>query len=213
MPKVDIRFRLIGKNVPADHGYHLFSAISEIVPEIHGNRSIGIHLINGRLIGNRLLALTEHSRLTIRTSIEQIKPLIRLAGKTLRLANHDVQVGTPDTRPLIPSARLYSRLVIIKGFTEPVGFLEAVHRQLADMNIQGEPSLVEQSHVAEANRRRSTGSRSSYLRRTIRIRDKEIVGFALRVGNLTADESIRLQEEGIGGRRRFGCGIFIPSRR
>ena len=43
--------------------------------------------------------------------------------------------------------------------------------------------------------------------------DKEIVGFALRVEELTAEESIRLQEKGIGGRRRFGCGIFVPERR
>jgi len=32
------------------------------------------------------------------------------------------------------------------------------------------------------------------------------------VQGLDADESLKLQEHGIGGRRRFGCGIFVPVR-
>ncbi len=212
MPKADLQFRLIGKTLPVDHGYHLFSAIAENLPEIHDNRDIGIHPVNGRFIGNRLLALTQRSRLSIRTPIEKIKPLLALSGKSLQLAGHNIRVGTPNTRALIPAASLYSRLVIIKGFTEPEGFLAAVKRQLDDMDIKGKPSLIAQSHISEANKGKGSGSRSPYLRRTLRIRDKEIVGFALRVEELSAEESIRLQEEGIGGRRRFGCGLFIPAR-
>jgi CRISPR-associated protein Cas6 len=52
--------------------------------------------------------------------------------------------------------------------------------------------------------------RSPLLRRTLQIRDKVIVGFAVEVGALTADEALILQEQGLGGRRRFGCGIFVP---
>jgi CRISPR/Cas system CSM-associated protein Csm4 (group 5 of RAMP superfamily) len=29
---------------------------------------------------------------------------------------------------------------------------------------------------------------------------------------LKAEESIRLQEEGLGGRRRMGCGVFVQMR-
>jgi CRISPR-associated protein Cas6 len=36
-----------------------------------------------------------------------------------------------------------------------------------------------------------------------------VVGYALRVNGLTEEGSIRLQEEGLGGRRRMGCGIFV----
>ena len=32
------------------------------------------------------------------------------------------------------------------------------------------------------------------------------------VGGLTAEESICLQERGLGGRRRMGCGLFVPGR-
>lgn len=96
---------------------------------------------------------------------------------------------------------------------EPESFLDAVRRQLEALEVRGEPMLIAQPEVVEANRGKSTGTRSPYIRRTLRIRDKEVVGFALRMENLTAEESICLQEQGLGGRRRFGCGLFIPDRK
>jgi CRISPR-associated protein Cas6 len=213
MPIVDVQFRLTGKPIPVDHGYRLYSAVSELVPGLHQRDEVGIAPIFGRLAGNRSLAIGENSLLTIRLPSEQIGLVLPLSGKTLRIGEGDVLVGVPQTRALIPSARLYSHLVVIKGFMEPYPFLEAAKRQLQELEVNGSPSLVEHYAVAEANAGKQTGSHSPYLRRTIRIHDKEIVGFALRVEELTAGESIRLQEKGIGGRRRFGCGMFMPERR
>ncbi len=213
MKKVDLQFSVRGKKIPADHGYLLLSAIAKIVPEVHGDDAIGIHPINGQLIGGRALAVTNKSRLTIRLPVERIKQFLPLAGKALFIGEDTIQLGVPQTRPLIPAARLYSRLVIIKGFMEPDAFLKAVQRQLDAAGIKGVPSLIPQSDIAEANRDKKAGTHSDYLRRTIQIRGREIVGFSLRVEQLTAEESILLQERGIGGRRRFGCGIFIPERR
>lgn len=213
MPVVDVQFRIVGTVVPADHGYRLFSAVSELIPGLHDHAEAGLHPISGRLSGNRCLAITEKSLLTIRLPSNLITLVLPLAGKTLRIGEHEIRVGVPRTRALMPSARLYSRLVVIKGFMEPEPFLEAARRQLQDMAIKGRPHLIEQPQIAEANSGRQTGTRSHYLRRTIKIHDKEVVGFALRVEELTGEESIRLQENGIGGRRRFGCGIFLPERR
>ena len=50
------------------------------------------------------------------------------------------------------------------------------------------------------------------MRRTLRVQDRVVVGYAVEVHGLSAPDSIRLQSLGIGGRRRFGCGIFIPAR-
>lgn len=213
MVKVDVSFRVTGSEIPADHGYHLLSAIARVVPKLHGDDEVGVHPIGGRLIGNRRLALTDRSRVTIRLDSERIGQILPLAGQPLEIDGCRIRVGVPQTRALVPAARLYSRLVVIKGFLEPEPFLEAVRRQLESLEIRGEPSLVAQPEIAAANRNRATGTRSLYLRRTIRIRDKEVVGFAVRVQHLTAEESVRLQEHGLGGRRRFGCGIFIPDRR
>ena len=48
-------------------------------------------------------------------------------------------------------------------------------------------------------------------RRTLRIKDKEVVGYEVLVETLTAEESICLQEAGLGGRRHMGCGVFVPA--
>jgi len=114
MPVVDVQFRITGKLIPFDHGYHLFSAVSEVIPELHNYEEAGLHPISGRLIGNRSLAITEKSSLTIRLPSEQIPLILPLAGKTLQLDGYSVLVGVPQTRVLTPSARLYSRLVVIK---------------------------------------------------------------------------------------------------
>lgn len=211
--KVDVQFRLVGSEIPADHGYCLLSALSRIVPALHGDDAVGVHPIGGRLLGDRRLALTDRSRLSIRIDADRIAEVLPLAGKSLSIDGSPIRVGTPQTRALTPAPRLYSRLVVIKGFLEPEPFLEAARRQLEALAIRGEPQLVPQPAVAAANAGRPTGSRSPYVRRTIRIHDREMVGFALRVQDLTAEESLRLQEHGLGGRRRFGCGIFIPDRR
>lgn len=210
---VDVRFLLQGSQIPADHGYHLFSAISQLVPELHSDEEVGLHPIAGRPSGNRCISLSKGSSLTIRLPADRIKQILLLAGKVLKIGEHAVRVGTPQTVAMKPTARLYSRLVVIKGFLEPQAFLEAAQRQLEELDVKGKPSLVYQPNVAAANADKNTGSRSPFLRRTIKIRDKEVVGFALRVEELTAEESIRLQEKGLGGRRRFGCGIFISDQR
>jgi CRISPR-associated protein Cas6 len=187
MAKVDVQFRITGTEIPADHGYRLCSAICRLVPEVHGDDEVGIHPIGGRLVGDRRMALTDRSRLTIRLEADRIGQILPLAGKPLEIDSCQIRVGVPQTRALVPAARLYSRLVIIKGFLEPEAFLEAVRRQLEALGIRGEPSLVAQPQISAVNRGRAAGTRSPYLRRTIRIRDKEVVGFALRVEDLAAE--------------------------
>ena len=46
----------------------------------------------------------------------------------------------------------------------------------------------------------------------VRVKGKAVVGYSLIVSGLTAAESVRLQEHGLGGRTRMGCGFFLPVR-
>jgi CRISPR-associated protein Cas6 len=49
-------------------------------------------------------------------------------------------------------------------------------------------------------------------RRVINIAGKKVVGFALDVSELSPESSLKLQEQGLGGRRHMGCGLFLPTR-
>ena len=189
MPYVDLAFRLTGSKVPVDHGYALYSAINRIVPEIHEAKNIGVHPIRGTYSGNGELMLRESSRLVLRMESERIGEFLNLAGKKLELGTYGLRVGIPDVRLLRPCVSLYSRIVTIKGFMELKAFMEAARRQLERMGATGELKLGE--------------------RRTLGIKDKQVVGFEVSATELNAESSLKLQESGIGGRRHMGCGMFV----
>ena len=193
--KIDGRFLIFprGTPIPADHGFPIYSAISRILPEWHEMEDFGIFPINGIQIGNRMMALTEESRLTIRIEAERIGEILSLAGKSLGLGSTVIQIGVPTVHPLIPADSLRCRLATIKGFMEPSEFIGAVRRQLESLEIS--PSvLIETGKI-----------------RDLMIHDKRVVGFELFLHGLNEDESIRVQEKGIGGRRKMGCGLFLPT--
>ena len=189
MPYVDLAFRLTGSKVPVDHGYALYSAINRIVPEIHEAKNIGVHPIRGTYSGNGELMLRESSRLVLRMESERIGEFLNLAGKKLELGTYGLRVGIPDVRLLRPCVSLYSRIVTIKSFMELEAFMEAARRQLERMGATGELKLGE--------------------RRTLGIKDKQVVGFEVSATELNAESSLKLQESGIGGRRHMGCGMFV----
>lgn len=206
---VDLAFRLRGSSIPADHGYALYAAVSRHLPWLHGDEAVGIHPINGQLAGQRQLCLTRLSRLTLRLPATKIGQTLRLAGCRLEVDGTTLVIGVPEVRPLEPIPSLVSRLVVIRGFTEPAPFLEAVERQMARLEIGASPSLLARRAARPVEAR--VGARDGVVRRTLRIRDKEVVGFAVQVAGLSARDSLALQANGVGGRRRFGCGIFLPA--
>jgi len=189
---VELSSRLVGHCIPVDHGYALYAAISRHVPEIHDAREIGVQPIRGIYGGDGLLYMAPFSRLTLRLPDDQLRDYLKLAGKTLDVKGYPLRIGVPEARMLLPIASLRSRLVTIKGFLDKGPFLDAADRQLQSMGIRGEVLLGE--------------------RRTFRVKDKQVVGFEVAITGLTAEESLTLQEKGLGGRRRMGCGIFVPWR-
>lgn len=202
---VDLSFPLVGESLPLDHGYALYAAVSrQLGPGVHATNGIGLFPIRGLAAGNRQLHLDgERSRLRIRTPLERIPELLRLAGKQLELDGHRLRIGVPQTYALVPATMLGSRLVTIKGFRDPVPFLEAARRQLDELKIAGEAAIP----------LRTTGPHQGEpMRRVLRIKDKKVVGFAVIVSGLRADDSVQLQSIGIGGRRHMGAGLFLPAR-
>jgi CRISPR-associated protein Cas6 len=42
------------------------------------------------------------------------------------------------------------------------------------------------------------------------VRQYVVVGFGVEVTGLSDEDSIKLQICGLGGKRKMGCGIFVP---
>ena len=155
-----------------------------------------------------MLRITDVSRLVLRMPSELIRDAMPLSGKRLNIEGHSLVVGVPSPRTLRPSSSVRSRLVVIKGFLEAEPFLEACRRQLSALGATGEVKIPLRSSAQSVEQK--NGTRTQHIRRTLRIHDKTVVGYAVQVSGLSMDDSVRLQEAGLGGRRRFGCGVFVP---
>jgi CRISPR-associated endonuclease/helicase Cas3 len=98
---------------------------------------------------------------------------------------------------------LAAKMVTIKGFLEPEEFLAAAGRQFDALGIRGKLGIPVHHDAQRENDPR---------RKVMRIREKKVVGFPLHATELTAEESLLLQQHGLGGRRKMGCGFFAPLR-
>jgi CRISPR-associated endonuclease/helicase Cas3 len=196
---LDLCLPVRGSSLPADQGYGLLSALARQVPSIHQNPSIGILTVAG--IGDKQgkILLTPQSQVRIRLPIEALSGIYKLAGKRLRVGSHEVQLGIPEIFTLKPSSSLKARIVTIKGYLEVEEFEQAAQRQLKQLGISGEVAVLRDQEGMP-------------LRKTLKIKRHTIVGFSTVVRELGDEDSIRLQQVGLGGRRRMGCGFFLPTK-
>jgi CRISPR-associated protein Cas6 len=201
MPTIDLAFALRGSTIPLDYGYALFGALCRVVPGLHGDRRVGVHPIRGMRLEPRRLTLVPQSRLRLRLPSEEIAPYLALAGSRIELEGDLLSVGIPRVEPLRPAASLEARLVTIGHLTDPGPFEESARRHLASYGVAAEPAFLVDTHPDRLGRP---------VRRVVRIKGRRIVGFPLVIPNLTAEESLIVQERGLGSRRRMGCGLFVP---
>jgi len=93
--------------------------------------------------------------------------------------------------------------VTFKNADSPDRFLITARSKLAEIGVTGEPQLP--IHM--------TGDRAGEpKRRVIHLKVVAIVGYALLVTELSAANSLTLQERGLGGRTHLGCGFFTPAK-
>ncbi len=201
---LNLIFPVQGEQIPLDHAYALYGALSRIIPEIHESGSaIRFAPIRGVKGAPRRLHLTKDSRLILRLPIEQMRSAIPLAGKSLKLNDAHIRLGTPNVASLLPAPILTARMVTFKHADDWDKFLIAARKFLDVRGIRGQVSAPIQRNSANPPRP---------LRRVVRIKNKTIYGYALQISDLTDQESLDLQENGLGGRTKMGCGFFGPVR-
>lgn len=194
----ELRYPLIGKSLPADHGYRLYGAMSRIVPMIHEQNGWRMATISGTPNGQGEIILTTYSRLRIRAKWEQIPLFLQLVQKLLKVDNHSLVLEPPEIHPICPCRTLKARLVVIKGFQEPEPFIGAVKYHLQKLGINSSKTYIPTNALGEPDRK------------VIKVHQHKVVGFSVVVPELNAIDSIALQIHGCGGKPKMGCGFFSP---
>jgi CRISPR-associated protein Cas6 len=204
--KVELHFPVLGNELPLDHGYALYGAVSRLIPRVHQDDiDLAIAPIHGLPIGNGRLRVDERSRLRLRLPAEQIPLLMPLAGKALEVDGCHIRLGVPNVVALVPAPALFAATVTTKNGDEPERFLTEVRRQMGELGVKGNVQIPNVTGPA--------GSLhiGKLRRRVLRIKDRTVVGWSLLVIGLGDADSLTLQAHGLGGRRKLGAGWFVPA--
>lgn len=204
MPKVDILFPLRGStHIPADHGYHFYSAASKKLDWLHGDRETAVITARGPRMQNHLL-IRRGSRVGLRTDIQNLASVQELCGQVIQLGEVQVRLGFPTIYPVRPAQELDATRVNVKLAVRPLWptgkqnipetekcTLEAIERQLKELGVSCEVEIRGQDSIV--------------------IKGSKMVCFSMRLKNFASPEqSVIIQERGLGGKRSVGCGVFTP---
>jgi CRISPR-associated protein Cas6 len=185
----DIQFELQGTRLPVDHGFLLFQALAGVLDWLATEERVGIQPIHGAETGTGELILNRRAKLVMRTPIERLEALQALTGQTIDVGGHALHVGESKLRPLPKHTPLFAHCVVTGSDDETV-FTTDIIRILDEMNI--------------------TCRFVCGRKQTVNTAEGPVSGYSLMLHGLPIEHSILVQQRGIGGHRRLGCGIFIP---
>jgi len=197
----DLLFRLRGEQIEIDHAFALAEALHAQLGKATFDR-IGVHGVRLADSGNGWtrseqgsdeIPLPRRARLVIRLHRDDHDAVTALSGQTLQLGSQRLEVGTSSERKLSPLACLHARAVHCDPGQTETEFLAQAASEMQCLGIDVARMICGRSGAIR------TGRETLFTR-------------ALLVADLKPEESVRLQQRGLGGKRGLGCGLFVPHR-
>ena len=186
---VEAVFPLEGKTLPREHAQALLDALVVSMPWLQDDAGAGIHplkLVSGT---ESMALLSGRTRLILRVKANRLDKLRASEGAQLDVAGHPLRLGAVHLRALQPLATLYAyRVAAVAG--DESAFMQAMEAELAALGVAGE--------------------RVCGKRQMVRVNQHDMVTFSMMLHGLGPDQSLRLQQHGLGPHRLLGCGLFVP---
>jgi CRISPR-associated protein Cas6 len=200
----DLLFDIQCRELPVHHIHALSEALKAALPWLADEPQAAIHEIhvagsqNGwerpdPSLGQKLI-LSRRTKLTLRLPKHRVaQAREELHGAVLDIDGHPLTVGKAKTKSLSKQGTIFARnLVLQAGEAEDeMTFLERMVRELRKRHIRVKkamPGKTSDIHTPEG----------------------PIATRSLMIADLTAEESVALQQEALGEHRLLGCGIFLP---
>ena len=197
---VDVVYSIECRALPVDHAYALSQAIQRALPWFAQEDSAGLHTIHVAESGNgwmrpehadAMLYLSRRTKLTLRLPKHRIEDAGKLTGQTLDIDGKPLRVEKSVVRPLSTLTTLFSRYIVTRDGTDEDVFLQDAMALFHKMGVYPNKMLCGMDHV-------------------IATPDRTIRARSLMLADLAVEESVKLQQQGIGTDRKLGCGLFIP---
>jgi CRISPR-associated protein Cas6 len=198
---VDLVFSLRGSQLEIDHAFALAQALKSLLKTETCAR-IGVHGVHMASSGNGWnrphqndteMPLSRRARLAIRLQRADHDEVAGISDQTLQLGKQQIKVGASSIRKLSSMTSLYARAVHCDPDQSEPDFLAQVAIDLQRLDIK-----VTRMMCGRSGEIRSKGG-SLFTR-------------ALLVADLKPEESVCLQQRGLGEARLLGCGLFVPHR-
>ncbi len=199
---VDVVFNIDCRCLPIEHTHALSSALRSALPWLESEQDAGIHMIHGAESGNgwmrpdgnqgdALLYLSRRTKLELRVPKERVADARVLSGSTLEVGGHPLKVGDAQVRLLSNITTLFSRYVIADPQLDEENFLRTSSAQLQSLGVRCGKMLCGRSHEID-------------------LPGERLFTRSLMLAELSVQDSILLQQKGLGRGRTLGCGLFLP---
>ena len=196
---VDLLFKLQGQSLDIDHAYALAQALRDHLPPEVCER-VGVHGVRLAGSGNGWnrpeqpdaeLPLSRRARLIIRVHRDQIDEVRQLSTRRLQVGHQPIEVGASSERKLSILGTLHARAIRCEPEQSEDEFMRAVAAQIEALGIEVRKMICGRSGQ-------------------IRLGVDTLFTRSLMIADLKPEESVRLQQLGIGDSRFIGCGLFVP---
>jgi CRISPR-associated protein Cas6 len=201
---VDVLFNIACRELPVDHIYHLSQAIRQALPGHDAHTGLGIHPIhlagsqNGwerpdESLGQNLI-LSKRTKLVLRLRKEHQQDIINKLNNTkLDINGFELTIGKAKIKKLSKDSTIFSRSIVCneQETEDEMQFLKRMQLELAGMGIVIKKALC--------------GKTSQF-----KTPEGPVLTRSLMLADLSPENSVKLQQSGIGPMRDMGCGLFIP---
>ena len=194
----ELSFSVNCRELPYDHAYELSSEILNLIPQIKNDKRNSIQTLHGPMSGNgwvrpdsENIPLSKRAKLIMRINKNQIDDIKDIEGKEIKLFGNSLKIGVSKVKNFLIVKDLFCRFVISDKKISEDDFLEKIQMELRNFNVNIKKALCGKSM-------------------TINFAKKTVYTRSLMIADLSKEESLKLQEEGVGRKKLYGCGIFLP---
>jgi CRISPR-associated protein Cas6 len=192
LPMVDLVFGVRGSQLPSDYRFELWGALRRELPWLDQEPCAGLVGIRVTQTGGPVALLARRAKLTLRVPSSRAAAAAQLDGTRVAFGADTIEIASGCSRPLAPFPTVHAQIVVL-GPGDESDFARLLADELAGLRIGGRFILGR--------------------RRSLRAGEGELVGYPVVLHDCSSEDSVRLQQTGLGAQRGPGCGIFVPHKR
>lgn len=197
---IDLVFKIKCQCLPIDHSEVLAEQVGQYLPWMLTDEGAAIHSIHVAESANGwirpcgeddIINVSHRTKMTLRIPSVRMNDIAPLVGAKLDIKGYELEIGKPTKKVLSKMTTIFSRYVDTDGEEDESVFLQNMQQELKSKGIR----IKKMMSGLIVPHKFSDGVR---LTRKLMLSDLEV------------EESVMLQEHGIGKGQQYGFGIFMP---